>query len=84
MAHYKLSIYMVIVGVANAYSSMGEKTGFREASLEVLKNASQTVSTTDLTMVHQYVFAELVLMQKELPANKELPTKTGGIRSGNL
>ena len=84
VAHCKLSIYMVIAGVANAYSSMGEKTGFREALLEVLKNASQTVSTTDLTMVHQCVFAELVLMQKELPANKELPTKTGGIRSGNL
>ena len=65
------------------YSSKGEITGFREASFEVSKNASQTSSTTDLNMFHQGAFAELISTQKDLPANMELPTKTGGIRSGN-
>ena len=63
------------------YSSKGEKTGFREASLEVLKCIPNCV---DLTMIHQCVIAELVSTQKDLPANKELPPKTGRIRSGNL
>ena len=53
------------------YSSKGQKTGLREASLEGSKNASQTVLTTELTMVDQCVFAELVSTQKDLPANKE-------------
>ena len=42
------------------------------------------LSTTDLTMVHQCVFAEFVLTQKDMPVNKEFLLKTSGIRSGNL
>ena len=64
------------------YSNKGERTGFREALSEVSENASRTVSTTDLKMLHQCVFAELVSMQKQFLAHKEFLPKTVGIRSG--
>ena len=64
---HSISMYFIVSSPTCTYSSKGQKTGLREASFEVSKNASQTASTTDLKMFNQGAFAELV------------PPKTGGI-----
>ena len=52
-----------LFGLYEIYCTVARVKGQVLGRTELSKNASQTESTTDLTMVHQYVFAELVLTQ---------------------